>query len=168
MIDFVVGHGPAFYSRDFLYNSAGSANALQTNLLMTVPWVIDYSWQGTQLCEQAVLQSPRIKSAQPVVVRNVQAYVSLKIAVAALEKLSQKTDWLVNEQKVTDWKEMLRNPSNIPEFRRALAQEIKKTQGCQFGDYLWPISFDSAGQNQISPLLVKMSGGKLVAVFPKK
>ena len=162
----MVGMGVGFTGRDFLYNPEGDPVLTPETLGIPIPWATDLSWKGSPQCE---LVSPPVSPLNlntPLSVRNVQSYLSLKLVAGALERLSKKTDWVMGEVKVSDWKEMVRNPAYLPEFRRALSQEILATKGCQFGGILWAVNFSSTGLNQGFPQMMKMDAGKWVTVAP--
>jgi ABC-type branched-subunit amino acid transport system substrate-binding protein len=165
--DTIFGLGSGFTSRDFLYDASGALNLLPGNLVLVAPWWGDSKFTGYSQCTQAVLPTAGLGTIQTPVVRNVQGYVSMRLAINALEQTAKKASWQITDKvKVTDWKEMLRTAEYLPLFRSDLAQTIRATKTCQMGSPLWPISFNGFGQNQLTPLLIQLKDGKLITIAP--
>jgi hypothetical protein len=119
------------------------------------------------MCTQAVQPASSLGTIKAPVLRNVQGYVGMRLAINGIEQLAQKKSWVISEKKtVTDWKEMLRTADYVPIFRSDLAQVYRTTRSCQIGTQLWPISFNAAGQNQRQPLLVQVKDGKMTTIYP--
>jgi uncharacterized membrane protein len=86
----------------------------------------------------------------------------------AVQQITSNQTWTVNEKKISDWMEMFTTSEYRVVFRQSLAARIKSMSGCQYGDYLWPMGFNADGQNLLTPVLVKVSAGNLVQVYPRK
>ena len=166
-INFFIVNGSAFTNPDFLYDSSGKLNADLDNLILTLPWAGNSSRQNTQSCQQVNVPKTNLGDANPLALNTVQAYVSLRVVTQAVQKLTTNQTWTVNEKAINNWMEMFLSPENLAVYRQSLAAKIRTLSACQFGDYLWPISFTADGQNVLTPILVQASGGNLAPIFPK-
>ena len=160
--------GSAFSSPDFLYDSAGKLKPGLDNLILALPWAGNSSRQDAGICQNTSPIKTELGDAAPLALNTVQSYVSLRMIADSVQQLTSGQDWMVNEKKITNWMEMFTTPDAQVIFRQSLAGKIKLISRCQFDAYLWPIEFNADGQNQLTPIMVKISGGNLVPVTAKK
>jgi ABC-type branched-subunit amino acid transport system substrate-binding protein len=160
-------NGSAFTSPDFLYDSAGNLNSGVDGLILTLPWAGNSSRQDGKNCQLALPQT-HPDDTNPLALNTVQAYVSLRTIANAVQQLTAGQTWTVNEKKITDWMEMFNGPENLVAFRQTLAEKIRSSSACLYGNYLWPVQFNTDGQNILTPVLVKANAGNLVQVSPLK
>jgi ABC-type branched-subunit amino acid transport system substrate-binding protein len=167
-INYFIASGSAFTNPEFLYDSTGKVNPDFGNLILTLPWAGNLSRKTSKSCLQAVVPATNLGDANPLALNTVQAEVSLRLITEAVRQLTINQTWKVNEKAITNWMEMFTSPENLAIFRQSLAGKIRSLSTCQFGNYLWPISFTTDGQNVLTPVLVKVSGGTLVQVYPQQ
>ncbi len=166
-IHYVIGNGSGFTSNGFLYNSSGSLKKELNGLILTLPWDGNGSQMANRNCSQVQPPDSPLGSGNPLSLQAVQSEASLNLVASAIQKVAQLKSWTVGKTTITDWQALLRSDNYLPTYRKSLAEVLPSIQGCQFGSILWPIEFNAAGQNQISPLLIKIEGGNFVTLYPQ-
>jgi ABC-type branched-subunit amino acid transport system substrate-binding protein len=164
----IIGNGSGFTSNSFLYDSSGNLNSDLNGLVLTLPWSGNSSHQGDTTCSQVTVPDTALGTGSPLTLRAAQSAVSLGLVGDALQKVTQIKSWTIEKTTITNWEALLRSSAYLPAFRQSLAQALPEVQGCQFSGILYPIQFSNGGQNQITPLLVQITNGNFMTIYPQR
>ncbi len=159
-VTMMIGSGSGFTSPDFLYDKDGRLSA-PDNFFITSAWSADLPYHSTSRFGydlSTYRQANGSNSAIPAVVGNVEAYTALHVAVDGIAEL------LGNSKDA--WLEKLSNNENLSAFRDALAATLRGFKASAHPTLLGPLEFDATGQNKVDSILLQVSGGKLVTVYP--
>ncbi|MDD1749712.1 MAG: ABC transporter substrate-binding protein [Methanothrix sp.] len=160
-VTMMIGNGSGFTSRDFLYDKDGKLTSSLESIFVTSAWSADLPYHGSGKFGYdltAFRQTKGDSSAIPPVVRNVEAYTALHVAVDAIDgQLKNSSD---------TWLEKLAKPENLPAFREALAAGLRAFKGSTYQTLFGPLEFDTEGQNKLDSVVLQIQGGKLVTVYP--
>lgn len=167
LIQFFFVNGSAFTDPQFLYDSQGVYQPVVDNLIFMLPWAGNVSHQDAPICQMNGAPKIQLGDAPAASLTSVQAYISLSLVADAIRRTTENQTWTVNEKKIHNWAEMFSNQDNFVIFKRALADTLQATSMCQFGSYLWPIQFNSGGQNDLPPVLVKINNGTMLQVLSR-
>ncbi len=159
-VTMMIGSGSGFTGPAFLYDKDGRLSAPE-DFFITSAWSADLPYHSTSRFGYDLAtyrQSQGNNSAIPAVVGNVEAYTALHVVVDGITELlgSSKDAWL----------EKLSNRDNLSAFRDALAATLRGFKASAHPTLLGPLEFDATGQNKNDSILLQVSGGKLVTVFP--
>lgn len=160
-VSMMIGNGSGFTSRDFLYDKDGKLASSLENIFVTSAWSADLPYHGSGKFGYdlvAYRQTKGDSSAVPPVVRNVEAYTALHVAVDAISGLLKNSN--------DAWLDKLAVPENLPAFREALAAGLRAVKGSTYQTLFGPLEFDTEGQNKLDSVVLQIQGGKLVTVYP--
>ncbi len=159
-VTMMIGSGSGFTSPDFLYDKDGRLTPPE-DFFIPSAWSADLPYHSTSKFGYdltAFRQAGGNNSVIPPVVGNVEAYTALHVAVDGITALLDSSK--------DAWREKLSRSENLPAFREALAATLRGFKGSSYQTLLGPLEFDTDGQNKIDAVLLQISGGKLVTVFP--
>jgi ABC-type branched-subunit amino acid transport system substrate-binding protein len=159
-VTMMIGSGGGFTSPAFLYDKDGHLIAPE-EFFITSAWSADLPYHSTSKFGYDLAnyrQANGINSAIPPVTGTVEAYTALHVAVDGIAEL------LGNVKDA--WLEKLSSRENLPAFRDALAAALRGFKASAHSTLLGPLEFDTTGQNKVDSILLQVSGGKLVTVYP--
>jgi branched-chain amino acid transport system substrate-binding protein len=158
----MIGHGPGFTERSFLYDGNEEIFDNLNNIILVANWSTDLPWAGMdRFIEDFKIYSQQAgyNNTLPVI-RNVETYTALHLVADALDGLKLKVSDSKNEPELTGDK--------LKEFRESLTSELRNLNADQRETLFGPVSFDGTGQNRQSSILVQVMNGKIVTVYPSR
>jgi ABC-type branched-subunit amino acid transport system substrate-binding protein len=158
----VIGHGPAFTERSFLYDGDEMIYDNLENLILITNWSVDLPWVGLKEFNQEFQifsQNNNYNYSVPVA-RNVEAYTSLQLLGNALSQITLKVPQSQENLELTDEK--------LKQSREDLASSLRNLNTDQRETLFGSVVFDGAGQNRQSSVLVQVLNGNIVTVYPPR
>jgi branched-chain amino acid transport system substrate-binding protein len=158
----VIGHGPGFMDRSFLYDGNQEVYTYLDHLILVANWATDLPWHGMEKYKhdfQVYSQEHDQVSTIPVI-DNVETYSALHLMAGALEQLTLTTpNGKKNQDLIGD---------QLKDYREKLAQALRNLDVNQRDTLFGPVVFDGTGQNMQTTVLVQVLEGSLVTVYPPK
>lgn len=158
----VIGHGPGFLERSFLYDGNELIYDNLENLILITNWSLDLPWAGLPEFNQkfrSFSQENNHNYSVPVT-RNVETYTSLRLLTNALDQIILT---------VPNTKEGLElSNDELKQFREDLAASLRNLTADKRDTLLGPVVFDGTGQNRQSSVLVQILNGNIVTVYPPR
>lgn len=158
----VIGHGPGFTERSFLFDGHEKIYDYLDHLILVVNWSTDLPLQETDEYIhnfQTYSHATGQKGVKPVI-RNVETYAALHLMANALDQL---TPAIPDEKKEKD---LARD--QLKEYREELALTLRNLDADHRETLLGTVVFDGTGQNKQNTVLVQVLDGNLVTVYPPK
>ncbi len=158
----VIGHGPAFTERSFLYDGDEMIYDNLENLILITSWSIDLPWVGLKEFNQefqTFSQQNNYNYLVPVS-RNVEAYTSLQLLANALSQINLKVPQSQENLELTNEK--------LKQSREDLASSLRNLNTEQRETLFGSVVFDGTGQNRQSSVLVQVLNGNIVTVYPPR
>ena len=158
----VIGHGPGFTERSFLYDGKENIYGSLDHLILVANWSADLPWHGMDkfMHDFQVYSQENEYTATIPIARNVETYSALHLMASALDQLTltvpngKKEPDLVGDQ--------------LKEYREELALALRGQDANQRETLFGPVVFDGTGQNKQNTVLVQVLNGSLVTVYPPK
>lgn len=156
----IIGHGPGFTERSFLYDINGNIFNNLNNLLIVTNWSTDLPYGNVdEFVENFSLFSELsgYPSKTPVM-RNVETYSALKLVVKALDKLTLTVPANQKEQDLTG--------DQLKQYREQLITAMRNIGPNDRETLLGPVIFEGTGQNRQNAILLQILNRRLVTVYP--
>lgn len=156
----IIGHGPGFMERAFLYNETENIYTRNNQLFILSNWSTSLSWNGIEEFPQkfsVFSQKSGYGVTQPVL-RNVETYTALHIIADALDQLKLTVPKSNRPQELTG--DLLRD------YREQLTVALRNLAPEQRETLLGSISFDGVGQNRQSAIVLQILNGRTIPVYP--
>lgn len=158
----VIGHGPGFTERSFLFDGKEEIYPYLDHLILVVNWSPDLPWRGMDQFAhdfEVYSQENGQNGARPII-RNVESYTALHLMAGTLNQLTLIAP---NGKKAPDL-----TGDRLKECREELALALRNLDADQRETLLGPVIFDGSGQNRQGSVLVQILDGSLVTVYPPK
>jgi ABC-type branched-subunit amino acid transport system substrate-binding protein len=158
----LIGHGPGFTERSFLYDGNEEIFDNLNNIILVANWSTDLPWAGMDRFIQdfkVYSQRAGYNNSLPVI-RNVETYTALHLVADALDGLKLTVSDSKNEPELTG--------ENLKDYREELTTSLRNLNADQRETLFGPVSFDGTGQNRQSSILVQIMSGKIVTVYPSR
>jgi ABC-type branched-subunit amino acid transport system substrate-binding protein len=158
----MIGHGPGFTERSFLYDGNEEIFDNLNNIILVANWSTDLPWAGMdRFIEDFKIYSQQAEYNNTLpVIRNVETYTALHLVADALEGLKLTVSDSKNEPELTG--------ETLKEFRESLTNQLRNLNADQRETLFGTVSFDGTGQNRQSSILVQVMNGKIVTVYPSR
>lgn len=158
----LIGHGPGFSERSFLYAGNEEIYNNLDHLILVANWSTALPWHGMDkfLSDFQVYSQQNDYISTTPVIRNVESYAALQLMASALDKL---TLTVTNGNK-----EPVLEGDQLKQYREELALALRNLDAGQRETLYGPVVFDGTGQNQQSTILVQVIDGGLLTVYPPR
>lgn len=157
----VITAGNGFTSRDFTNDNNSSFGFEATKLLILSPWNDDLPWKPMAGFLTAYQQ---FSSERPGILPEVPP-VGFAEAYASLSFLANSINLTMSDAAIAGM-DSLAEADDVSTFREAVRQSLR-SQFNRPETILGTINLDALGQNALQPLVLQLSAGKFVTVYPE-
>jgi len=158
----LIGHGPGFLERSFLYDGNEMIYENLENLILITSWSLDLPWSGlSEFSQEFQLfsQDNNYNYSVPVT-RNVETYTSLQLLANALDQTTLSVSSIKEGEELTN--------DEFKQYREKLASNLRNLTSDHRETLFGIVAFDGTGQNRQSSVLVQILNGNIVTVYPPR
>ncbi len=158
----MIGHGPGFTERSFLYDGKENIYRNLDHLILVANWSADLPWHGMDkfLHDFQVYSQENEQISTIPVIRNVETYSALHLMANALDQLTLTTPKTKKEPDLVG--------DQLKEYREQLALALRNLDADQRETLFGSVVFDGTGQNKQTTVLIQVLNDSLVTVYPPK
>jgi len=158
----VIGHGPGFLERSFLYDGNEKIYDNLENLILISNWSLDLPWAGlTEFSQEFGKFSQENNHNYSVpVTRNVETYTSLQLLANAMDQITLSVPSVKEGEELTN--------DQLKQYREELASNLRNLTSNHRETLFGTVVFDGTGQNRQSSVLVQILNRTIVTVYPPR